>query len=205
MTEFSETPAMKYRMSLTFDRLDSRKYAIWFAYSGAQQLLVGLPVDEDWNQSALEDAWRVSFGSELPADVELIPIETLSAAVASTLPESGMRKLSDAEIAVIHAVCDDGDDFTVDMLWLLVEGLGWTIGQPVPYSDPGWLAVWAEEERCGSYMAIVCKALCMDEPEWGLMGLKMPEVVAKAYAEAATALHPEARAQHFEDQERGHP
>lgn len=180
------TPAMRYRMDLKFDRLDSRKSDICFACTDdlRQCVFMSIPVGEkpgDWTRMhlAADKAWQERFGRLLPDDVELSAIETQCATSALWLPETGMRKLSDAEIKVMQEVCDGGNDFTLDMLWLLVEGLEWTLGQPVPQTDPGWLAVWAEEEHCGSYMAVVCHALGMGEHSH-----LMPESVAKAYAAA---------------------
>lgn len=185
------TPAMRYRMDLKFDRLDSRKSDICFACTDdlRQCIFVSIPVVDkpgDWTrmQVTADKAWQERFGCPLPDDVELSAIETQSASSALWLPETGMRKLSNAEVKVMQEVCDRGNGFTLDMLWLLVEGLGWTLGRPVPQTDPGWLAVWAEEEHCGSYMAVVRHALGMDEPAWDDRGPLVPEVVAKTYAAA---------------------
>lgn len=188
------TPAMRYRMGLNFDRLDSRKSYIGFAYSDdlKQGVFVSTPrfepggeYQEHWLarlSQKVDEAWRERYGCALPDEIGIDHIETIFAKAIRWMPETGLRKLSEDEAEITREVCNTGNDFTLDMLFLLVEGLGWTLGKPVPFNDPGWLAIWAEEEDCGGYMAVICNVLRMDYPEYDGIFPVMPEVVARAYA-----------------------
>jgi hypothetical protein len=190
------SPAMRYRLGLKFDRLDVRKSDICFACTTDKTdgVFVSMPAlgeahratDDRWNRmrAAANEMWQQRFGCTLPDNIEATEAEDHAATLVRWMPDSGMRKLSAEELDVTSQVCDNGYGFSLDMLWLLVEGLGWTLGKPVPYTDPGWLAVWAEEEERVLYMDIVCAALGMHERELIDGRPLMPIVVAQAYAEA---------------------
>jgi hypothetical protein len=115
--------------------------------------------------------WRHKYGAEIPSEIDIYWAETLS---ASTTPYDGLTPLTASEHSVINRASEFGD-FTLDMLWLIVECLDWRPGKPVSEEDPGWIAVWAEEQEQGNYLHIVRAVLGMPEVEYGW---KPPAVVA---------------------------
>lgn len=125
------------------------------------------------NQAAL--LWREKYCSELPNenDLEVSWAETL---FADSIPYDGKAVLSADELDVVSRAIDFGD-FTLDMLWLIVDCLGWRPGKVVREDDPGWISIWAEEEECGGYLAIVRDVLGMPEVSQGWVPPAVQELV----------------------------
>lgn len=119
--------------------------------------------------------WKLKYEVEMPDDVEGQWAETT---FASAIPHDGPTNLSPEERAVV-ARADEFGDFTLDMLWLMVEGLGWRLGKAVPENDLGWLVIWAENEECGCYIDIIRDVLGMPEiPAQTYLGWRPPAVIA---------------------------
>lgn len=183
------TPAMQSRLKLPIPpELDTRRsYILILANWETQQyvktaqpasLHEGIDALPACYQAAEEQAkalWRMKYGADMPVDdVEMAWAETT---FAGAIPYDGPTPLREEEQAIVST--DNFGDFTLDMLWLMVEGLGWRPGKPVAEDDPGWLAVWAEEESCGGYLDIVRAVLGMPEtPIPTYSGWKPPAVLA---------------------------
>lgn len=102
--------------------------------------------------------WQSKYSEPIPLkDVENPWAETL---LASVIPHEGRVTLTEDEQAVVDRA-DEFGDFTLDMLWLMVEGLGWRPGKPVAEDDPGWAVIWDEEVKCAGYVDIVRAVLGM--------------------------------------------
>lgn len=133
------------------------------------------PLYHSYHKAKAEQAaslWFDKYGFEIPtADLEVDWPESLSACMT---PYDGPTPLTSSELSVISRSSEYGD-FTLDMLWLIVECLDWRPGMPVPEDDPGWIAVWAEDEEVCNYLHIVRAVLGMPEVEFGW---KPPAVVA---------------------------
>lgn len=121
--------------------------------------------------------WKLKYGVEMPEDVEGQWAETT---FASAIPHDGPTTLSPDEQAFV-ARAEEFGDFTLDMLWLIVEGLGWRPSKAVPEDDPGWLVIWAEEEDCGCYLDIIRDVLGMPEPPAPIYRGWTPPAVAAVY------------------------
>lgn len=144
---------------------DDPKHKALFAYYAAAE-------------AKARSMWREKYGLAMPEHVEFQWAETC---FADAIPYTGAVQLTPEEATFLQTAKSLGD-FTLDMLWLLVEGLGWRPGKPVSEDDPGWLAVWAEDEECGSYYEIVRAALAMPEPTYIGYQAEMPAAVRVAYA-----------------------
>lgn len=142
------------------------------------ELYAGLDSLSACYQAAEEQAkslWRVKYGVEMPVeDVDMAWAETT---YAGAIPYDGPTPLTVEEQSVVSD--NNFGDFTLDMLWLMVEGLGWKPGKPVSEDDPGWLAIWAEEENCVCYIDIIREVLGMP-PSPTYEGWK-PSAVIAAY------------------------
>jgi hypothetical protein len=188
------TPAMKYRMSLPFaEQFDTRRseIAVFKDWSSDSFVITAHPklmriADKDnknlfaYFAKAEADAknkWFEKYGISMPENVEF---SWASSCFAGVIPYVGAVKLLSNEIAFVRNSRHIGD-FTLDMLWLIVEGIGWRPGVPVSEDDTGWLAVWAEEEECGGYYEIVRAALGMSRPHYVNQRLVMPKVVSQVY------------------------
>ncbi|WP_175011273.1 hypothetical protein [Burkholderia lata] len=101
--------------------------------------------------------WREKYNHSMPEDVE---VQAAESSFAPCFPYDGPTQLSSDEAASLAELTDSGD-FTLDMLWLIVEGLGWRPGVPVSEDDEGWIAIWAEDYECASYLEIVRHVLGM--------------------------------------------
>lgn len=169
------SPAMKFRSDLNFGaEFDSRRSEIEvFKDSGSGQFVVTVfpKLDSDapdykaYNAACLAKAkgmWIEKYGQAMPLHVEGRWSETW---YADAIPYVGTVELNKEETEFLKNANRFGD-FTLDMLWLIVEGLGWRPGKPVSEEDRGWLAIWAEEEECVGYYAIVRAALAMPEPTY---------------------------------------
>lgn len=117
-------------------------------------------------EAAARDVWQAKYGEPIPkcALTDWRNPETTFA--SSLLPYDGTVSLTEDES---NAIAADHGDLTMDMVWLVIEGLGWRPGKPVPLDDPGWRAIWAEEEACCMYIHIIRDLLGMpfedcDEP-----------------------------------------
>jgi len=195
------TPSMQYRLSLDFPHFDIRKSIIRiFRDPDAPDMdgkrfvvvrkvltpeeIVRFDADNDayWQyrngeateaflKAAARDAWQTKYGEPIPEcalEEERDPETTMASCL---LPYDGTVSLTEEESHAIAAV--DGD-LTMDMVWLVVEGLGWRPGKPVPLDDPGWRAIWAEEEECCMYIHIIRELMGMpfgsndfcDESSW---------------------------------------
>lgn len=105
--------------------------------------------------------WLEKYGEPMPPEVDGQWAQTLA---ASAIPYDGNVKLTDAEwqrVCGLTANCD----ITLDMLWFVVEGLGWRPGRPVPKTDPLWEEVWRKDVTDSSgYIDLVYLLLDMPEP-----------------------------------------
>lgn len=182
------SPSMRYRLSLDFSHFDIRKSIIRIfrdpdapGMDGKRfvvvrkvltpEEIVRFDADDDayWRyrngeatevflKAAARDAWQAKYGEPIPEcalEEESDPETTMASCL---LPYDGTVSLTEEESRAIAAV--DGD-LTMDMVWLVVEGLGWRPGKPVPLDDPGWRAIWAEEEECGMYIHIIRELMGM--------------------------------------------
>lgn len=155
------TPAMVYRMHIPFpSELDSRRSTVllYGPEQGEKDCFVmvsgPLGIDCDKLDGEAQKMWLEKYGEDMPKDVVGTPVETLLAAFA---PYPGPTPLEDSEIdflAQAKRFCQstnawDGwqKNLTLDLVLLMREGLGWRLGRSVPEDDPGWLAIWAEEEE----------------------------------------------------------
>ena len=203
------SPSMRYRLSLDFPHFDIRKSIIRIfrdpdalgmdgkRFVIARKVLtpeeiVCFDADNDayWRyrngeateaslKAAARDAWQTKYGEPIPEcalEEERDPETTMASCL---LPYDGTVSLTEEESRAIAAV--DGD-LTMDMVWLVVEGLGWRPGKPVPLDDPGWLAIWAEEEESGMYIHIVRELMGMpfgkdfcNEAEWKPLAVALAE------------------------------
>lgn len=167
--------AMQYRQKvIKSPEFDIRQSHIKLIFSpSGRYIKTALPIteypDNDhrnqlFTQALKEQAslrWREKYGTEMPndGDMEECWAECL---MASAIPYDGTASLSQNELEIVRNAEDFGD-FTLDMLWLLVEGLGWRPGKPVSEDDPGWIAIWAEEQECCGYLSIIRDVLGMPE------------------------------------------
>lgn len=202
------TPSMRYRLSLDFPRFDVRKsiVRIFCEVDPPGMVMAGRFVvvskvltpeeltrfDADWkaywqyrNGEAIEaflkeaarNAWQAKYGEPIP-DSALENWRDPETTLASCLlPYDGTVPLTEEESSAIAA---DHGDLTMDMVWLVIEGLGWRPGKPAPLDDPGWRAIWAEEEECFMYIHIIRELLGMpfedcDDPAWKPLAVIMAE------------------------------
>ena len=204
------TPSMRYRLSLDFPRFDVRKSIVRIfcevdppgmviaerlRFVVARKKLTQEELtrfDADWkaywqyrNGEAIEvflkesarNAWQAKYGELIP-DSALENWRDPETTLASCLlPYDGTVPLTKEESSAIAA---DHGDLTMDMVWLVIEGLGWRPGKPAPLDDPGWRAIWAEEEECCMYIHIIRELLGMpfedcDEPAWKPLAVIMAE------------------------------
>ncbi|WP_163055105.1 hypothetical protein [Acidithiobacillus ferrooxidans] len=203
------SPSMRYRLSLDFPLFDIRKSIIRIFWdmdapgvAGNRFVVVRKVLtpeeiarfDDDWkaywqyrNEEATEaflkaaanDAWTTKYGEPVPESALEDWLDPETTPASCLLPYDGTISLTKEESSAIAAV--DGD-LTMDMVWLVVEGLGWRPGKPVPLDDPGWRAIWAEEEECCMYIHIVRELLGMpfgkdfcDEAAWKPLAVTMAE------------------------------
>lgn len=114
--------------------------------------------------------WQEKYGTPLPQeDVECCPVEVVS---ASGIPHDGPTALTNEEWKVVETLAGCCD-FTLDMLWFVVEGLQWRPGQPVSETDPLWQRVFELEEFAGAGSTEIVRALLgmprldlADEQKW---------------------------------------
>ncbi len=203
------TPSMRHRLSLDFPLFDIRKSIIRIFWDFDVPGVVGnrfvvvrkvltpeeiTSFDDDndayWQyrngvatevflKAAAREAWLAKYGEAIP-ECALEDWRDPETTLASCLlPYDGTVSLTEEESRAIAAV--DGD-LTMDMVWLVIEGLGWRPGKPVPLDDPGWRAIWAEEEECCMYIHIVRELLSMpfgkdfcDEAAWKPLAVTMAE------------------------------
>uniref|UniRef100_UPI003BEEF0E5 hypothetical protein n=1 Tax=Burkholderia arboris TaxID=488730 RepID=UPI003BEEF0E5 len=101
--------------------------------------------------------WQEQFSQPLPDSVDSIWAESLSP----------YRNYWDAPTSLSSEEWDIAEnyagDFTMPMLYLMVEGLGWRPGTPVAEDAEGWIAVWYEEIHCGAYLWIIRDILGMSD------------------------------------------
>jgi len=170
------SPAMEYRLGLEKGRdYDIRHSHIEIHYECVSDRYVRtvLPIsdypDSDLRNKRYTTAartqaallWLEKYGVDIPNedDIEVYWAETLMAKPALY---DGALVLSASELEVVNRAAQLGD-FTLDMLWLILELLDWRPGKPVAEDDLGWIAVWAENEEVGGYLDIVRAVLCMPE------------------------------------------
>lgn len=188
------SPAMKYRNSLDFGpKFDSRRseIAVYKDWDSGQFVVTVFPKLTEDNpghkarfayyeaaDAKAKSLWLEKYHVDMPEHVEHQWAET---SFADAIPYIGTVQLSKEEAEFLKKARSLGD-FTLDMLWLIVEGLGWRPGNPVSEDDLGWLAVWAEHEECGGYYEIVRAVLAMPEPTYIGHEAVMPAAVRAAYA-----------------------
>ena len=192
------TPAMRARQQLQippefdirsshiqiFANWETREYVKTVHPSSQHEGMDSLPACYRASNTQAKRLWKEKYGVEMPDEVEAAWAETTS---ANAFPHAGPTTLTATEQAVVDKA-DDFGDFTLDMLWLMVEGLGWKPGKPVAEDDPGWLVIWAEEEECGCYIDIIRAVLGMPEPPVPTYHGWKPPVVIAAYQQT-DALH----------------
>lgn len=150
--------ATQYRNTLSFAaeydsrRTDIEVYKNW----DTGQFVVAT------SEQQAQARWQEKYASPMSDEVECVNAQT---SFASIIPYTGTVQLTAEEAAIVDNAQAYGD-FTLDMLWLLVEGLGWRPGNPVPEDHPGWIAVWAEECACVGYIDIVRDVLGMPEENY---------------------------------------
>ncbi|MBA9859905.1 hypothetical protein [Ralstonia insidiosa] len=186
---------LSYRMNLSLPvELDCRKSVVeyWLEEGehGCRYVRTSYPIGNSSMQDpqqpaaerrendrrAREDAgrkWLEKYGVPMPAEVEVSSAETM---FARNLPYDGPTQLTAAEQLALER---DVGDFTLDMVWLVVEGLGWRPGVPVPEDDDGWVAIWAEDYACACYLDIIRDVLGMSESPWWNDRSWVPPAVAK--------------------------
>ena len=87
--------------------------------------------------------WQTKYGEPFPETAFII--DRAECVLAHEIDHEGASTLSANESAWVRQMAGP-TVMTLDIFWLLLEGLGWRPGHPVREDDPGWLAVWAEEE-----------------------------------------------------------
>ena len=183
------TPSMRYRLSLDFPRFDVRKsiVRIFSEVDPQGMVMAGRFVvaskvltpeeltrfDNDWKaywqyrngeateaflKAAARDAWQAKYGEPIPDSALENSRDPETTLASCLLPYDGTVPLTEEESSAIAA---EHGDLTMDMVWLVVEGLGWRPGKPAPLDDPGWRAIWAEEEECCMYIHIIRELLDM--------------------------------------------
>lgn len=182
------TPAMKARIALPLPaEFDVRKSDIRiFANWNTRQYVKTVQPPGASYRAALDQArtlWQAKYGVEMPEEAEEGDCAETTGACA--FPHDGPTILTAEEQALIAV--DQFGDFTLDMLWLMVEGLGWRPGKPVPEDDAGWLAVWAEEEHSGCYIDIIRHVLNMPAVPVDKWDTWKPPAVLSAYKGATNA------------------
>jgi len=137
-----------------------------------------------------EILWQSKYSEDLPATADLGYFWPHSTH-ASDIDYDGATALTDVEQEFVHSRLKGGGGYTIEVLWLLVEGLGWRPGRPVSEDDPGWISIWACEERSAGFYNIVRDMLGMpvieelDECEpW------KPQVVIDLEASANSRVEP---------------
>lgn len=119
------------------------------------------------------DLWCEKYGTPFPETG--VDGDWSEFVLADEIPHEGPTRLTEAEWAHVQRAARQAA-LTVDILWLLVEGLGWRPGQPVADNDRGWLSVWAEEEESPGVMESVRELLCLPRRyDW------IPPAVTAAY------------------------
>lgn len=191
------SPAMKARLALPIpSEFDIRRshIQIFDTWSAGEYVKTvhpaaqyqGVDSSPDYYRAAEKQAkslWKSKYGAEMPEDAKGGRAEVTC---VNLVPYDGLTPtdLTDKEWSILTDY--DVGDFTLDMLWLMVEGLGWRPGVPVSEDDPGWLVVWAEEEQRGGYLHIIRAVLGMLEaPDFH--GWK-PAAVIAAYEQATDHL-----------------
>lgn len=181
-----QSKAMEYRLSLPLPpNLDTRKSNIQ-VYTDPDDgnfviTVAPLVAQPDPDNKALfayyrhsdemaRSLWLQKYGKPMPEHVDGSWVEVM---FAWSIPYVGGQKLTDSELQFIQDLRGIGD-FTLDMLWLMVDGLGWRPGKPVSEDDPGWIAIWAEEEKCACYHHLMRQALDMPEVPIGKEGMPLP-------------------------------
>lgn len=161
--------AQAYRLALpSRPDLDTRKSLILYyrEYETGRFVKLVVPVNGDRHQDLKIDwdkagraAWREKYGQDMPKFLSMNWAEALSACIE---PYEGTKTLSEASKQAIRSVCASAE-FTLDMLWLIVEGCNWTPGVPVSEDDAGWIAIWSQamEDDFDSYVAIVREVMGM--------------------------------------------
>lgn len=81
--------------------------------------------------------WHERYHCDMPDDVEAVWAETTG---ASAVKHEGGRALSESEAGVL-ARAYEGGDITLELFWLVVEGLGWQLGVRPAADDPGWAII----------------------------------------------------------------
>lgn len=168
---------MVYRMHIPFpSELDSRRSTVMFY--GPEQgekdcfVMVSGPIGIDFDKldGEAQKMWLEKYGEDMPEDVVGAPVETL---LAAFVPYPGPTPLEITEVeflAEVKRFCQSTNawggwqkNLTLDLVLLMREGLGWRLGRAVPDDDPGWLAIWAEEEEDTWTMDVIREAFGMTQ------------------------------------------
>lgn len=186
MSELS--PAMLSRLALKMPaEFDVRQRTIWIYLERptGRFVKVVLPQMRVVNAETLQRThrraagqarylWLEKYGTPFPET--RVDGDWTEFVLADEIAHEGPTRLTEAEWAHVQRASRQAA-LTVDILWLLVEGLGWRPGQPVADTDRGWLSVWAEEEESPGVMESVRELLCLPRRyDW------IPAAVMGAYA-----------------------
>lgn len=185
MSELS--PAMLSRLALKMPaEFDARQRTIWIYIerTTGRFVKVVLPQMRVVNAGTLQRIhrraggqarylWLEKYGTPFPETG--VDGDWTEFVLADEIPHEGPTRLTEAEWAHVQRASRQAA-LTVDILWLLVEGLGWRPGKPVSDDDRGWLSVWAEEEASPGVMESVRELLCLPRRyDW------TPMAVIRAY------------------------
>ncbi len=123
-------------------------------------------------ENEAKEKWIKKYNVPMPDDVYSLPAEVLS---ANCRVYDGEMVLTDVEKNHIR-YCANNGDFTMEMLYLVLDGLKWRPLVPVDESDPGWLTIMERGDFDCIYLAIIRGFLGMPEPGTdaasSLMGLE---------------------------------
>ena len=111
------------------------------------------------NENQAKEMWLKKYNEPMPESIYCLPAEVLS---ANCRVYDGEMVLTEAEKEHIY-LCAYESDFTMDMLYLLLDGLKWRPLVPVDESDDGWLTIMIRGDFDCLYLAIVRSFLGMPE------------------------------------------
>lgn len=149
-------------LPVQFDPSVSDILFYWQESSGKYVKLVRpLEADNDDGDSEACDLWREKYGEEMPDDAyEYVP----EGVVANFIDYDGSTTFTDVEKEHMRQIIDAGSGLTLDVLWFVVEGLGWRpLSQPSE-DDPGWADVFAKEDDCIGYAMVVAELVFEPAP-----------------------------------------
>lgn len=107
--------------------------------------------------------WKEKYGEDMPSadgpDIEMHEPET---AMANFIDYDGTVQLTGDEQRHVSEICDGGSDLTLEMLYFVLEGLGWRPLCSPADDDPGWADVLRREEEALFFADIVADLVFPD-------------------------------------------